>query len=151
MPHICTFSVKYAHYSKHIPLVSVTSLSLGLVSPDNLFPSFENRFCTGTWCALCPIPLQGILDSQVWNIYSSSAGKEGKKLIRLLIPHDTVYRYHYINLLFCVAGVPVKYSESLVDIRSAPPALGQHTQQVLGAELGLSETEVEGLRCQGIL
>ena len=38
-----------------------------------------------------------------------------------------------------VLGVPVKLSDTPGSVRAAPPALGQHTEQVL-AELGLDPT-----------
>lgn len=41
---------------------------------------------------------------------------------------------------------PIKFSESPVEYRSAPPLLGQHTDEVLGSVLGLSEQEIEALR-----
>ncbi|KAK9695812.1 hypothetical protein K7432_012788 [Basidiobolus ranarum] len=44
-----------------------------------------------------------------------------------------------------VAGVPVKYSESKATIRSAPPMLGQHTEEVL-QNLGYSKEEIHTLR-----
>lgn len=45
---------------------------------------------------------------------------------------------------------PVKCSESQTRIRSAPPTLGQHTDQVLRG-LGLGVAEIQGLRDRGVV
>lgn len=46
---------------------------------------------------------------------------------------------------------PVKYSESKPSIRSPPPTLGQHTNEVLGEMLGLSGDEIEKLKADGVV
>jgi formyl-CoA transferase/CoA:oxalate CoA-transferase len=48
-----------------------------------------------------------------------------------------------------VLGVPVKLSDTPGSVRTAPPALGQHTEQILWGELGLSEAEIAELRSSG--
>ncbi len=48
-------------------------------------------------------------------------------------------------------GVPVKLSETPGRVRSAPPALGQHTDAVLQQDLGLSPAEVARLRAAGVV
>jgi crotonobetainyl-CoA:carnitine CoA-transferase CaiB-like acyl-CoA transferase len=45
-----------------------------------------------------------------------------------------------------VLGVPIKLSDTPGAVRSAPPALGQHTETILREDCGLSEQEVETLR-----
>ena len=45
-------------------------------------------------------------------------------------------------------NTPVKYSEAKPGIRTVPPTLGQHTEEVLG-ELGLSGEEIAKLRAEG--
>jgi crotonobetainyl-CoA:carnitine CoA-transferase CaiB-like acyl-CoA transferase len=47
-------------------------------------------------------------------------------------------------------GVPVKFGEQKQSIRLAPPALGQHTDDVL-REIGISREEVSQLREQGVV
>ena len=45
-----------------------------------------------------------------------------------------------------VLGVPITLSETPGAVRAAPPALGQHTRQILQKDCGLSEREIEELR-----
>jgi crotonobetainyl-CoA:carnitine CoA-transferase CaiB-like acyl-CoA transferase len=49
-----------------------------------------------------------------------------------------------------VLGMPVKMSATPGSIRSAPPALGQHTDAVLG-ELGVDADTITRLRARGIV
>lgn len=46
---------------------------------------------------------------------------------------------------------PVKYSESKPGIRTPPPTLGQHTDEVLTELLGLGQTEISALRKSGVV
>lgn len=46
---------------------------------------------------------------------------------------------------------PVKYSETKPRIRSPPPTLGQHTDEVLKEHLGLSNEQIQGLRQKGVV
>lgn len=48
-------------------------------------------------------------------------------------------------------GPAVKFSASQNKVRTAPPLLGQHTQQVLTQLLGYTEHQVEELRRQGVV
>lgn len=50
-----------------------------------------------------------------------------------------------------MVNTPVKYSESEPRIRSAPPTLGQHTEEVLADHLGLSQAGIEALRSEGVV
>lgn len=50
-----------------------------------------------------------------------------------------------------MVNTPVKYSESQPSIRSAPPTLGQHTDEVLGQQLGIGKSEIASLREQGVV
>jgi succinate---hydroxymethylglutarate CoA-transferase len=50
-----------------------------------------------------------------------------------------------------LVNTPVKYSFSSPSIRTAPPILGQHTDQVLGELAGLSEEEIKRLREEGVV
>ena len=46
---------------------------------------------------------------------------------------------------------PVTFSHTPVDLRQAPPRLGEHTEEVLRDLLGYSSTEVEALRSAGVV
>jgi formyl-CoA transferase/CoA:oxalate CoA-transferase len=48
------------------------------------------------------------------------------------------------------AGIPIEFSATPGSIRTAPPLLGQHTDEVL-AELGYAGDEVARLRADGIV
>ncbi|KAK3939496.1 CAIB/BAIF family enzyme [Diplogelasinospora grovesii] len=46
---------------------------------------------------------------------------------------------------------PVKYSQAKPRVRSAPPVLGQHTDQILRGHLGMSDDEIRGLKDRGVI
>lgn len=46
---------------------------------------------------------------------------------------------------------PVKFSHSKPSIRSPPPTLGQHTDDVLTELLGLHSDEIEALKMDGTI
>lgn len=48
-------------------------------------------------------------------------------------------------------GNPVKFSDTPVEYRSAPPMLGQHTEQVLSDLLDMDDDALEGLRNSGVI
>jgi formyl-CoA transferase/CoA:oxalate CoA-transferase len=50
-----------------------------------------------------------------------------------------------------VLGTPLRLSETPPTVRSAPPLLGQHTDAVLGRELGLDDARLRALREQGVI
>ncbi|KAI5785968.1 CoA-transferase family III domain-containing protein [Pyronema domesticum] len=60
------------------------------------------------------------------------------------VHHPTVGPIRLIN-------TPVKYSESTPGIRSPPPTLGQHTDEVLTSVLGMEEEEIRALKGEGVL
>jgi crotonobetainyl-CoA:carnitine CoA-transferase CaiB-like acyl-CoA transferase len=49
-----------------------------------------------------------------------------------------------------VVGVPMRFSETPGEIRSGPPAVGAHTDEVL-REAGFSEAEIRALRDDGLM
>lgn len=48
-----------------------------------------------------------------------------------------------------MVNTPVKYSESKPSIRTPPPVLGQHTDEVLAEILGYSGAEIAALKQEG--
>lgn len=50
-----------------------------------------------------------------------------------------------------LVNTPVKWSESTPGIRTPPPTLGQHTDEILKDTLGMSEGEVAALRGEGVV
>jgi formyl-CoA transferase/CoA:oxalate CoA-transferase len=48
-------------------------------------------------------------------------------------------------------GIPIKLSETSGTVRSAPPALGQHTDAVLTSDLGVGAAEIAALRAGGVI
>jgi succinate--hydroxymethylglutarate CoA-transferase len=46
---------------------------------------------------------------------------------------------------------PVKFSESKPSIRSPPPTLGQHTDEVLADLLGMDKTDITALKKAGVV
>lgn len=46
---------------------------------------------------------------------------------------------------------PIRMSESPVSYRTAPPTLGQHTQEVLASWLEMTPSDVDTLRQHGVL
>jgi crotonobetainyl-CoA:carnitine CoA-transferase CaiB-like acyl-CoA transferase len=50
-----------------------------------------------------------------------------------------------------MVGIPFRFSATPGAIRRAPPLLGQHTEEVLGTELGLSAEHIAQLRAEKII
>jgi len=50
-----------------------------------------------------------------------------------------------------LVGPPVKFSETQPQVRTAPPLLGQHTDEVLGQLTDLTTSEIETLRNENII
>ncbi|KAF4552226.1 CoA-transferase family III-like protein 1 [Elsinoe fawcettii] len=50
-----------------------------------------------------------------------------------------------------LVNTPVKYSDSQPGIRTPPPTLGQHTEEVLTSILGYSTADVKSLRSEGVI
>lgn len=50
-----------------------------------------------------------------------------------------------------MVNTPVKWSETQPIVRTPPPVLGQHTNEILGEHLGLSESDIAALKDQGVV
>ncbi|MER3420886.1 MAG: formyl-CoA transferase [Chloroflexota bacterium] len=58
------------------------------------------------------------------------------------LPHPTAGEIQVI-------GPPFRFSETQAEVRSAPPLLGQHTEQVLRELLGMDDAAIAALRAEG--
>jgi crotonobetainyl-CoA:carnitine CoA-transferase CaiB-like acyl-CoA transferase len=58
---------------------------------------------------------------------------------------------HAVAGAVTVLGVPMKLSDTPGAVRTAPPALGQHTDRILRDDLGLGDREIAGLRASGAI
>jgi len=50
-----------------------------------------------------------------------------------------------------LVNTPVKYSHSEPSIRTPPPTLGQHTDEVLTEVLGMSSADIQSLKKDGVV
>lgn len=50
-----------------------------------------------------------------------------------------------------LVNTPVKYSYSEPSIRTPPPLLGQHTDEILRDILSMDASEIEGLKAEGVV
>ncbi len=66
--------------------------------------------------------------------------------MKLQMPHP-----HRDGEQIDLIGNPVRFSQSPVRYRHPPPTLGQHSDDILGQQLGLSEQEIAALRDQGVI
>ena len=64
--------------------------------------------------------------------------------IQIDVPHHTA------GVMKLVSS-PMKLSATPVEIRMPPPTLGQHTEEILGARLNLSKSEIETLKNKGVI
>jgi len=76
--------------------------------------------------------------------------------IRDTLQHEHVVARDMVTEMeheFCgpikMVNTPVKYSESQPRIRTPPPMLGQHTDEVLREIVGLGDEEIESLKSEG--
>jgi succinate--hydroxymethylglutarate CoA-transferase len=50
-----------------------------------------------------------------------------------------------------LVNTPVKWSDSKPGVRMPPPTLGQHTDEILSSMLGMSGSDIEELRGEGVI
>jgi len=50
-----------------------------------------------------------------------------------------------------MVGIPFRMNGTPPSIRRPPPLLGQHTEEVLGGELGLSASRIAQLRAEKVI
>lgn len=74
----------------------------------------------------------------------------GLRLSQDRYPAQQVPEGEDINTIYTTAS-PLRLSETPPTLRYAPPALGQHTEEVLRAHLQLDEAQIKALRAKGII
>jgi succinate---hydroxymethylglutarate CoA-transferase len=50
-----------------------------------------------------------------------------------------------------LVNTPVKFSHSKPSIRSPPPTLGQHTEEILANMLGMDQDTIQDLKSEGVI
>jgi len=60
------------------------------------------------------------------------------------VPHPTAGEVHQI-------GIPMKFSDTNAEIKSAPPLLGEHIEEVLSRLLGYNQKQISELKNEGIV
>jgi succinate--hydroxymethylglutarate CoA-transferase len=50
-----------------------------------------------------------------------------------------------------LVNTPVKFSHSKPSIRSPPPTLGQHTEEILADMLGMDPDTIQDLKSEGVI
>ena len=58
---------------------------------------------------------------------------------------------HASGAMLPLVASPMRFSETQIDYRLAPPLLGQHTEEVLSGLLGKSDAEIAQLRSAGVI
>ena len=74
----------------------------------------------------------------------------GLRVEQLRYPDGQLPAGEVINRVVATAS-PLRLSDTPVTLRHAPPALGQHTEEVLRERLGLDAARVQELRAKGVL
>jgi succinate--hydroxymethylglutarate CoA-transferase len=50
-----------------------------------------------------------------------------------------------------LVNTPIKYSEAKPGVRTPPPTLGQHTDEILGSVLNYEEEDIARLKEEGVV
>ena len=98
---------------------------------------------TGEWVRL--LEAAGVPNGPINNIAQVFADPQVKaRGVRIELEHAS-------GATLPLVASPMRFSETQVDYRLAPPLLGQHTEEVLRGLLGKSDAEIERLRSEGVI
>lgn len=50
-----------------------------------------------------------------------------------------------------LVNTPIKYSEATPGVRTPPPTLGQHTDEILGSILNYEKEDIAQLKAEGVV
>ena len=50
-----------------------------------------------------------------------------------------------------LVNTPIKYSEATPGVRTPPPTLGQHTDEILGSILNYGKEDIAQLKAEGVV
>jgi crotonobetainyl-CoA:carnitine CoA-transferase CaiB-like acyl-CoA transferase len=112
---------------------------------DELIPILAERFATDTsegW--LARLEDAGIPAGPILDLPSAFSSAQATALgMRVPLEHPSLGRVDQVGLPFELAGTPAS-------IRTPPPLLGEHTDEIL-AEAGYAPAEAERLRTTGVV
>ncbi|MBM3449976.1 MAG: CoA transferase [Armatimonadetes bacterium] len=112
---------------------------------DALLPILEARFLhrtTAEWASL--LEEAAVPNGPIYRMSDIFADPQSiHREMKVTLPHATAGKV-------TVTGVPVKLSETPGAVRLAAPALGQHTEEILG-ELGYDAAGISRLRADGAI
>ena len=98
---------------------------------------------TGEWVQL--LEAAGVPNGPINNIAQVFADPQVKaRGVRIELEHAS-------GAMLPLVASPMRFSETQVDYRLAPPLLGQHTEEVLKGLLGKSEAEIGRLRAERVI
>lgn len=115
---------------------------------ETLGPIFNNGFKAKTTAEWTKVfegkPLAFAPINNIQNAFSHPQ-VEARQMVAE-VPIDAAHTGH-VRLI----GPAAKFSETKPSIRSVPPRLGQHTQEILMSELGVDEKEFTSLKKEGVV
>ena len=141
-PRFVTNSLRIQNRGILVPMIAdITKSKTTQVRPQPLSPPSPSNNAQ-EWLEIlegCGMPYASINDIQTTLAHDHVRARGMVQTVE----HPTVGPIRLVN-------TPVKYSEATPGIRTPPPTLGQHTDEVL-QELGLTGEEIGRLRGEGVV